>query len=336
MQKICCFGELLLRMSPALNGQWIHEAAMPVYIGGSELNVANALAAWQQSVKYVTALPKNSLSNEIFEELTKKKIDTSSICFTGDRIGIYFLPQGTELKHVSVIYDRAHSSFASLKRGMLDWENILNDVSWLHFSAISPAVNGDTANVCEEALIAASKKNIPISMDLNYRAKLWQYGKNPVEVMPALVEHCDVIMGNIWSANNLLGIHTDENIHNKKHKEAYLQHATETANSIMRQFKKCNIVANTFRFNLNDGVHYFAALNRKNEQYVSKEFYIKNVIDKVGTGDCFMAGLIYGLCNHFSFQKTVDFAAAAATGKMLEIGDATKQTAEDVIKKLGK
>ena len=334
MNKICCFGELLLRMSPALGGQWIHNAEMPVYIGGAELNVATALALWKLPVKYVSALPVNNLSKEICDALVQNNIDTSPIFYGGERIGIYFLPQGAELKNADVIYDRAHSSFASLKPGMLDWEAILEDVSWLHFSAISPALNLAVAKVCGEAMRFAVKKNITISVDLNHRAKLWQYGKEPVEIMSKLVQHCDVIMGNIWSAKSLLNIEVDEHIHAKKSKEAYLHHATLTANAIRHQFPKCKTVANTFRFDAQDGIHYFAALNNSNEQFVSKEFNIKNVIDKVGTGDCFMAGLIYGLYNKYSFQKIIDFAATAATAKMLEMGDATKQTAESIIKRM--
>ncbi len=124
--------------------------------------------------------------------------------------------QGTDVKHAGVIYDRAYSSFSELKPGMIDWDMLLENSGWFHFSAISPALNENTALVCKEALIAASKKRMVISVDLNHRAKLWQYGKQPVDVMPELVAYCDVIMGNIWSANVLLGIPLDADIHAKK------------------------------------------------------------------------------------------------------------------------
>jgi 2-dehydro-3-deoxygluconokinase len=332
MKKIICFGELLLRMSPALNRKWIHDANMPVYVGGAELNVATALARWNMPIKYCSAIPDNYLTKEICEELTSDSIDVSSMIFSGDKLGFYYLSQGADLKHSGVIYDRAYSSFSELKPGTINWNEILNGVNWFHFSAISPALNENVAAVCKEVLEFASSKNITISVDLNHRAKLWQYGKHPMAIMPALVEHCDVIMGNIWSANNLLGIDVDEFIHDKKSKAAYLNHATATSNAIMQQFPKCKTVAQTFRFDHENGIKYYAALNDAQQQYVSKEFYTNDVVDKIGSGDCFMAGLIHGLYNKLSPQHTINYAAAAAFGKLHEIGDTTKQTVEDVEK----
>jgi len=333
MKKICCFGEILLRMSPVLHGEWISHAQMPVYIGGAELNVANALARWNVPVQYCSAAPDNYLTREIIEDLQQKNIDTTPFIFSGNRIGIYMLPQGTDLKHVGVIYDRAYSSFSELRPGTIDWHDMLKDAGWFHFSAISPALNKNAAIICKEALMVASKKNITISVDLNYRAKLWQYGKQPVEIMPELVEHCDVIMGNIWSAHSLLGTDVDKYIHDKKSKEAYLQHATNTANAMMETFIRCKTVANTFRFDEDNGIRYYATLEEGSKQYVSGE-YRMDVVDKVGSGDCFMAGIIYGKYNNYQPQKTIDFAAAAATGKMLEGGDATSQSINDVFKRL--
>jgi len=330
MKSILCFGELLLRMSPLPAAQWIHDANMPVYIGGAELNVANALACWQMPVKYCTALPDNALSEDICSVLSSKGVDVSPVHFSGKRIGIYYLTQGTDLKHAGVIYDRAHSSFSELQPGTIDWDKVLQNVGWFHFSAISPALNEHVAAVCKEAVEAASNKDITISVDLNHRAKLWKYGKQPIEVMPELADYCDIIMGNIWSADALLGITVDKNIHAKKSKEAYLQHATETAHNIMQQYPKCKWVAQTFRFDANNGIHYYTALNNKEEQFVSKEYCLETIKDKVGSGDCFMAGLIYGLHHQHAPQHIVDFAAAAAIGKMNETGDATKQTVADV------
>src|SRR5690606_23939898 len=147
--------------------------------------------------------------------------------------------------------DREHSSFANLKRGMIDWDKVLRDVSWFNFTAISPALNANVADVCLECLEAASRKNVRMSVDLNYRSRLWKYGKEPIEVMPKLVEYCDVVMGNIWSANSLLGTSIDDNIHEKGTKQAYLDHAKSTSMEIMDLFPKCKAVANTFRFDSN-------------------------------------------------------------------------------------
>ncbi len=330
MKPVFCFGELLLRMSPLPSARWIHEASMPVYVGGAELNVATALARWKMPVQYCTALPANTLSEDICSVLMSAGIDVSPIHFSGSRIGIYYLTQGADLKHAGVIYDRAHSSFSQLQPGMIDWNIVLKDAGWFHFSAISPALSGQAAAVCKEAITAAKTKGITISVDLNYRSKLWQYGKQPADVMPALVEDCDIIMGNIWSANTLLGIPADAAIHEKNSKDAYLQHATATAQSLMQQYPKCKWVAQTFRFDKYDGIQYYAALNDAQQQYMSKEFNLPSIKDKVGSGDCFMAGLIYGLLHQQPPQHIIDFAAAAAIGKMNEVGDATKQTVQMV------
>jgi 2-dehydro-3-deoxygluconokinase len=225
-----------------------------------------------------------------------------------------------------VIYDRAGSSFASLRTGMIDWNTVLKGCSWFHFSAISPALNAQATEVCEEAVSIASGLGLTISVDLNYRSKLWKYGKQPVDVMPRLVKYCDVVMGNIWSAAELLGVTVDPGIHEKGTKEAYLAHATKTATGIRSLFPVCKTVANTFRFDDGNGIKYYAALDIDEGQFVSPLLTTREVKDKVGSGDCFMAGLIYGLYKEHQPQDVIDFAAAAAFGKLQETGDATSQT----------
>ncbi|WP_121357807.1 sugar kinase [Flavisolibacter nicotianae] len=333
MSKILCFGELLLRLSPQLGGEWLKQNNMPVFLGGAELNVARALANWQLPVAYSTALPDHYLSREIFDFLEQSRIDASRIEVTGNRIGTYYLPQGADLKSAGVIYDRDYSSFWELKPGQINWTAVLQDVSWLHFSAISPALNENVAAVCLEAVTVASAKGITVSVDLNYRSKLWQYGKQPDQVMPKLVEHCDVVMGNIWAANTMLGIAIDENIHENSSREKYLAHAKQTSEEIRRRFPKCTVVANTFRFDGKDeSMVYYTSLNEGGKQFNSKEYRCNSVVDRSGSGDCYMAGLIYSLSKKREPQEVVEFATAAAFGKLQEKGDATSQTVETILK----
>lgn len=323
--KVLCFGELLLRISPAPSQHVADKQPMILFVGGAEANVATALAGWQIPVKYCTVLPDNFMSRHMLHYLEYKGIYTSSVVFSGNRVGLYYLEKGADLKG-NMVYDRDGSSFAGLKRGMIDWDRVLADVNWFNFSAISPALNENVADVCLEALEAASKKNITISVDLNFRSRLWKYGKSPLDVMPALVDYCDVVMGNIWSANSLLGTAIDENIHSKKSKQAYLDHATETAKEIIRRFPKCKTVANTFRFDsaAND-ILYYTSLYTGNRSYHSNEFSCTGVADRSGSGDCFMAGLIYGLYQAHEPQEILNYATAAAFGKLQEYGDATGQ-----------
>ncbi|PBQ31360.1 carbohydrate kinase [Sphingobacteriaceae bacterium] len=326
-KTVLCFGELLLRMSPRINGEWINDNTIPTYVGGAELNVATALAKWKIPSKYFTALPDHALSHELINYLKKKNIDASSVNLSGERIGIYFLPQGSDLKNSGVIYDRAHSSFSQLKPGMIDWNKTLKDVTWFHFSAINPALNLNVTALCLEALEAASKKKITISMDLNFRAKLWKYGKNPVDIMPQLASYCDLIMGNIWAAEKLLGISVDLKILRKNSKKAYLEHALYTSEEIIKRFPKVKTVANTFRFDRKgSAINYYATLYTENKLYVADEINATEIKDKIGSGDCFMSGLIYGFYKNNTPSKIVNFSAAAAVGKMYETSDATNQS----------
>ncbi len=330
MGKVFCFGEFLLRMSPALNRQWLHDAAIPVYIGGAELNVATALSKWKVPVKYCSALPVNFMSSEIIEELEAKNIDTKPIHFSGSRIGVYYLQQGADLKKVDVIYDRANSSFSELRTGMINWDEVLNDCSWFHFSAISPALSEETVALCQEALQAASAKGLTISIDLNYRSKLWQYGKKPEEMMPALLQYCHVVMGNIWAAESLLGIRSAIKTSTGKSTEELIEGAVESMTNLQKNYPDIKTTAYTFRLE----EQYFAAMLHHNEFYQSKEYLQTNIIDRVGSGDCFMAGLIYGIHNNNLPEDIINFSATAAVGKMQEKGDATNQTIEDIKRKI--
>jgi len=326
VQKVICFGELMLRMSPELGGKWIHDEQMTICIGGAELNVATALASWKTPVKYCTALPDNYLSKEISEELERKKIDTSAINFSGNRIGVYYLPKGAELKNAGVIYDRTYSSFGELKPGMIDWSNVLKDCRWFHFTAISPALNENVVAVCKEALEEASAKNIKVSVDLNYRAKLWQYGKQPFDIMPGLVKYCNVIMGNLWAVESLLNINSSIKESPGKTKEELLLAAGESMLELHKKYPKAEAFAYTFRLEK----EYWAVLQHGSKRAVSKEHTVTNVVDKAGSGDCFMGGLIYGFLNNYSTEETINFATSAAVGKLSEKGDSTKQTIEQV------
>ncbi len=324
MNNICCFGELLLRFAPDIG--WTNNKSLPVFIGGAELNAATGLAGWNIPVKYITALPDNYLSKQVLDNIAKRNINVEQVVLSGNRIGTYYLPVGSELKNAGVIYDRAYSSFSELRPGVINWEKVLDGCSWFHFSAISPALNENIAQVCKEVLEIAVAMGITVSVDLNYRSKLWQYGKQPVEIMPDLLNYCHVVMGNIWAAESLLGIKSTVVESKGKTKEDLVDAAGKSMLQIHQQYPQVTTIAYTFRLDNS----YWAVLQHGPERQISKEFIINNVVDKVGSGDCFMAGLIYGLNKKNTVKHTIDFAAAAAVGKLQEAGDATQQTVENI------
>jgi 2-dehydro-3-deoxygluconokinase len=344
-KKVLSFGEILLRICPDAGGAWLHDNTLSFYVGGAEANVATALALWGVPSAYFTAMPDNNMmSRQLTAYLQQKHIDTKPIRYQGDRIGLYYLPKGRDLKNAGVIYDRAHSSFSELQPGTIDWDAVLNDVGWLHFTAISPALNNKIAQICAEMLKAASARDITISVDLNYRAKLWQYGAQPSDIMPGLVQYCDVIMGNLWAAEKMLGIQVDASLTEGSKKEDYLRHAQSTSEQIGWLYPRAGagIIANTFRFDAgsdlgsghggNGGINYYTTLLSDKKLFVSKEFFADKIVDKVGSGDCFMAGLIYGLYRQHDLQQVLDFAAAAAFQKLFITSDATDQKVEDILK----
>lgn len=323
MKKVICFGEILLRFTPSFNGDWLANNSIPIFPGGAEANVASALAKWEIPVSYVTAAPENFLADQVLAFLNNQNIETSRVHRSGNRIGTYYLPGGADLKNAEVIYDRLNSSFWDLNPGMIDWEKVFADADWFHFSAICPALNQNVADVCLEALTVARAKNITISVDLNYRAKLWKYGKEPLEVMPELVQYCDLVMGNVWAANQMLNIPLTEKLDKDVH-SVYLEQAKKSSETILRRYPQSKVVANTFRFSDKNKVKYYASLY-DHHMFSSAVYNTENVIDKVGSGDCFMAGLIYGYKNNLEPQAIIDFATAAAFQKLFVIGDATNK-----------
>lgn len=330
--KVLSYGEILLRICPDADGGWLKDNVLPFYVGGAECNVATALAIWGTPSAYCTAVPDNLMTRQLASYLNDLGVDTTRVRYEGERLGVYYLPKGKDLKNAGVIYDRAHSSFAALQPGSIDWDKALQDIGWLHFSAISPALNRNAATVCKELLEAASKKKITISVDLNYRAKLWQYGAAPTDIMPGLVEYCDFVMGNLWAAEKMLDIPVDTKL-TTGNKADYLEHSRITSEQIVKTFPKVKHVAKTFRFDHGEkGIKYYTSLYTNKTLYHSVEYTSDQILDKVGSGDCFMAGLIHGFRKGDSPQDTLEFATAAAYQKLFIPSDATDQRAADILK----
>lgn len=302
-----------------------------MYPGGAEANVAASLGLWGLPCSYFTSLPDNELAEKGLQTLEACGADTSQVLKQGDRTGLYFLLAANGLSTGQVVYDRKYSSFSQLQPGTIDWESILQGYSWFHWSAISPALNPSIAALCKEALAAARKLGLTISVDLNYRNRLWDYGKSPLEVMPELTAYCDVVMGNIWAAHTMLGTPLQEGLTRETPREVYLEHASKTANAIQEAFPQCKHVAFTYRF-MDSPKHnlFYGTYHHNNADYASATYQTNELIDRIGSGDAFMAGLIYGLYSQLNGQEIADFATAAAYSKLFVPGDFGKHTVDQI------
>jgi len=322
---VLTFGEILLRLSPDEESNWLTNNNLNVYPAGAELNVATALASWKVPVSYCTAVPQNFLSAQLVKKIESRNIDTSTIIHYGNKTGLYYLPEKKEVQASDIIYDKQYSSFFELKTGVIDWEKALQGIRWFHFSAVSACLNENVAAVYEEALNVCAKRSITVSVDLNFRTKL----ANAETIMPHLLVHADIIVGNIWSAETILGITIPDKIHSISSRDNYLKQAKNTSDEIMKRFPKCKVVANMFRLHKNN-MEYFATILGNNRFVSSAAYTTDKIIEEAGSADCFMAGLIYGTYNHLPFQQQVNFATGAAFQKLFAKGEGTEKTMDEI------
>ncbi|MFD2742770.1 MULTISPECIES: sugar kinase [Sphingobacterium] len=323
MKKVLCFGEILLRLQAVGNSFFEKDNnQLQVFPGGSEANVASGLSQMGTPTAYCSAFPDHLLSQEIQEQLQGLGIDTSKSLRFGDRIGTYILLSANGLSKGEVIYDRRYSSFSQLTLEDIDFDQLFEDIDWFHWTALSPALNENVAELIEPILKEAKKRNIIISVDLNYRNKLWQYGKDPIEIMPDLVAHCDVVMGNIWAANKMLGTSVDDQLDRQTSSATYFEAAKQSASEIFALFPSVKHVANTFRF-MDNPQHnlFYGTYHTRTENVVSTIYETNEVVDRIGSGDAFMAGFIHGLKSQSPAQQVVDIATGAGYHKLFVSGD---------------
>jgi 2-dehydro-3-deoxygluconokinase len=324
MNNVLTFGELLIRLHAA-SGNFIAEEETPVvnvFPGGSEANVAVALSQLGVPVSYYTAIPDTAITQSIITVLKKNGIDTSKIYFKDGRLGAYYLLSANGLTSGDVIYDRAHSSFSNITASDIDWDTLFDGCSWFHWTALTPALSEPMAQLMKEALAQAEKRNLVISVDLNYRSRLWQYGKQPIEVMPELIKSCDVVMGNIWAANKMLGTSIDNDLNRQTSKDDYISYANKVAGEIFSLFPKCRHIANTFRF-MDSPQHnlLYGTYHTPEGNYVSETLETNVLTDRIGSGDAFMAGLISGIYKGQNSQQIIDNATNTGFKKLFIKGD---------------
>jgi 2-dehydro-3-deoxygluconokinase len=337
MKKIVTFGEIMMRLSPPDFLRFSQTNRFDVVYGGGESNVAVSLANYKIPVEFVTRLPQNDLGQCALMEMRKRGVGTQHIVEGGDRLGIYFLETGAVSRGSKVVYDRAHSAMAEIQPGMIDWDSVFHEAQWFHWTGITPAISKSAADVCLEAVKKASEMGLTISTDLNYRAKLWKYKGDRKKIMAELTSYCDIILGNEEDAEMHFGIKPKDlditTQGDQVNAEAYLS----VCEQMKQQFPRAQKVITTLRGSLSASHNTWAGVLYDGKTFFkSREYAITHLVDRVGGGDSFMGGLIYGLLQFAdNDQKALDFAVAASCLKHTIKGDANLVTIEEIDKLMG-
>jgi len=317
MGKVVTFGEIMLRLAPEGYYRFVQAASYGATYGGGEANVAIALANFGIDAAFVTKLPKHEIGQAAVNTLRQFGVDTSKIVRGGSRVGIYFLEKGASQRASKVIYDRAHSAIATAESGDFDWDAIFEGASWFHFTGITPALSDKTAVITMDALRAAKAKGLTISCDLNYRKNLWSREKAG-EIMGRLVPLVDICIANEEDASDVFGIkakNTDIRSGALSH-EGYKEVAKVLTDRF--GFKKTAI---TLRESLSANDNNWAGMLYDSKDFCFSKKYSVHIVDRVGGGDSFGAGLIYGSLQGWSNQETLEFAVAASCLKHSIEGD---------------
>lgn len=317
-KKILCFGELLLHFAPDSEGNWLNEQTMKIFIGGAEYNVASALSQWKNPVKLLSALPENFVGNQLEIQLQNKGIEVLAEKSNG-RIGTFYLSSDGDMQNASVVYDRFPSVFTHSDFSQFSLDEIFSEVKWLHISTITPALSANAYQKCLDLMRVAAKRNITVSLDLNYRTALWQ-GRNPSELIRKMMPFVNVLMGNIWSIQQFLEIPIEYELNGNFDDENLLKQAEKSALEIQKQFPNVEMIANTFRFTNGEKVNYYATLFT-DRLLVSEQYQSDKIEERVGSGDSFMAALIYGKIKQNSSQQILDDATKVAFRKLFVKGD---------------
>jgi 2-dehydro-3-deoxygluconokinase len=325
MPHILTFGEIMLRLATPGYERFAQARRFEASFGGGEANVAVSLANFGMHAGFVTRLPDNDLGRACRMELQKYGVDTSNILTGGERLGVYYLETGAVNRPSQVIYDRAHSAMATIGPGMIDWKATFKGVDWFHFTGITPAISEGAAKACLEAIQTANAKGITVSTDLNFRKNLWKYGKKAGEVMPELVAGCDLILGNEEDAEKVFGIRPEPSGEDAK---GY----GSVCRRLMERFPRAKNVVITLRGSINANHNTWSGVLWNGRDFLrAREYNITHIVDRVGGGDSFMAGLIYGMITWPSDpQRALDFATAASCLKHTIPGDFNLVTVKEV------
>lgn len=331
--RVLTFGEIMLRLRAPGHERFFQSNRMEATFGGGEANVAVSLANYGMDAEFFTVLPENDLGSHCISELRKFGVDTKKILRAPGRMGIYFLEAGANQLPSKVIYDRAYSAIAMAKPGDVDWDKVFQGVEWFHITGITPAISQSAMELSLESVKAAKEKGITVSCDLNYRKNLWKYGKKASQVMREMAKYVDVAIANEEDVQKSLEITVDVNVESGQlDREKY----RALGDKVLEAYPNMKMIAITLRESHSaDWNGWAACLNDGKNFYVSKKYEIRDIIDRVGGGDSFAGGLIYGLNHCKDKQSALEFAVAASCLKHSIIGDFNRVSVSDVEKLMG-
>ena len=331
--KYLTFGEIMLRLKSPGHERFFQSPMLEATFGGGEANVAVSLANYGEDVGFLSVLPKNAIGDECIKELRRFGVDTSRVVRGGERLGIYFLETGANQRPSKVVYDRAYSAIAMAKPGDIDWEKTFAGVEWFHITGITPAISESAMELSLESVKEAKKRGITVSCDLNYRKNLWKYGKKASEVMRDLAKYVDVAIANEEDVQKSLEITTDVNVESGELDRSKYK---ALGDKVLAAYPDMKMIAITLRESKSaDWNGWAACLNDREHFYESKRYEIRDIIDRVGGGDSFAGGLIYGLNNYESRQQALEFAVAASCLKHSIDGDFNRVDVDEVEKLMG-
>jgi len=330
MAKVVTFGEIMLRLKSPAYERFFQSPVLEATFGGGEANVAVSLANYGMDASFVTVLPKNDIADACIRELRGFGVDTSKIVRKDGRLGIYYLETGAVQRPSKVVYDRAGSAIAEAKAGDIDWKTVFAGATWFHLTGITPAISQGAADLSMEAVKAAKELGIHVSCDLNYRKNLWKYGKRADEVMTELVKYVDTVIANEEDFQKSLGL-SAESASAVQEGQIDVELYKKIAAGAMAKYPNIKRVAITLResksANHND---WSACLYNGKDFFLSRKYSITDIVDRVGGGDSFGGGLIYGLNTYDSEKDALEFAVAASCLKHTIPGDYNRVTVAEV------
>lgn len=331
MSKVVTFGEIMVRFGAPGYLKLIQSSQLDVSYAGAEANVAVSLANYGIDTDYITCLPDNPIAERCIMELRGHKVGVNHILRNGKRMGILYLETGSNARPSKVYYDREDSSIATVAPGSFDWKEILKNADWFHWTGITPALSENVAKECLKAIKTANELGVTVSCDINYRGNLWRYGKNASEVMPKLVAGCDIILGNEEDCEKVFGIKPEnfdaENTDGEIDQRAFIS----VCQQMMKKFPRCKKMAITLRGAINANHNTWCGVLYNGEKLLeSRRYDITDIVDRVGGGDSFMGGLIFGLLSYKDDRKSLEFATAASCLKHTINGDFNWATIREV------